>query len=269
MGKCLVLNSWFLLLLPTCIFAQDTLKLEATNFEVDPLNRLILIEAQQGDTWCYDAKLDLLAYNQINVWGNVLQLDLNDPMKPLAFFPDVNRISLFDEMLSAAVEIDLDFLNLPNVQAVGSASLGGFWVFSRDENKVLRINQAGTRLYESSDLNFVLGGYPVVTSIRETDDRLILTTADGLVCVFDFFGYLDRKIQLGPSALTALDEGILYIYESDRLYAMDLSTKNPDRLFLTQFSAPLHAFAIKDGMFYALYPDQLIRMPLDELIAQD
>jgi hypothetical protein len=243
-------------------FAQPFLKIEADQLQLDPLGRLILLDKDQGNIWCYSNDLELIAYNQINVWGNAFQLDLNDPMKPLLFFPDVNRINFFDEQLSASTEIDLDYFQFYNIQAVGNASLGGFWLYSRDLNKIIRIDQSGRTLFQSSDLNFVFGAYPIVEQIREVDDVLVLITEEGMLYTFDFFGNFQFKLQL--------EENGQYYLSSDKIFflkasgALSLIDHEQEGLMhsLYQFDQSFHSFSVFGKDFYGLTAEGVFKIPL-------
>ena len=257
------------LVFSTVSFSQKILDIKADQLQVDPLGRLILLDKDQGNIWCYSNELDLIAYNQINVWGNTLQLDLNDPMKPIVFFPDVNRIRFFDEQVSASTALDLDYFQLFNIQAAGIASLGGFWLFSRDLNKIIRIDQSGRNLFESSDLNFVFGGYPVVEQIKEVDDYLVLIAESGLFYVFDFFGNYQFKIQLEPKGLYHLSEDRFFFLEpSGKLSIVNLAeagTLYP----IKDIEESFYSFSVFGADFYGLNATGVYKLSLLKQESED
>lgn len=232
--------------------AQVILEVDADHLQIDPLGRLILLDEDLGNIWCYSNELELIAYNQINVWGNAFQFDLNDPMKPMLFFPDVNRINFFDEQLSASTETDLDYFQLFNIQAAGNASLGGFWLFSRDENKIIRIDQSGRRLFESSDLNFVFGGYPIVNRIGEVGNFLVLITEEGSLYTFDFFGDFQFKIQLDANGLFYLSEDRVYYLNAEGLLSVVDLEKEGKLYGFYQVEDNFSSYSVYGSYFYGL-----------------
>lgn len=232
--------------------AQVILEVDADHLQIDPLGRLILLDEDLGNIWCYSNELELIAYNQINVWGNAFQFDLNDPMKPMLFFPDVNRINFFDEQLSASTETDLDYFQLFNIQAAGNASLGGFWLFSRDENKIIRIDQSGRRLFESSDLNFVFGGYPIVNRIGEVGNFLVLNTEEGSLYTFDFFGDFQFKIQLDANGLFYLSEDRVYYLNAEGLLSVVDLEKEGKLYGFYQVEDSFSSYSVYGSYFYGL-----------------
>ena len=254
---------FFFSLLPFS-FGQDSLEVKMDMIQLDPLGRLLLVNSNTGDLACYSTQLSPFSTNQINVWSSSGQLDANDPLKASLFFPDVNSIYVFDELLSAFTQTDLNYYNLFNIQAACSASLGGFWLFSRDENKIIRIEQNGQRVFESLDLRFVMGTYPTVCRISEQGNYVLLATEEKGFFFFDFFGNQEAALSDWNTANYSLSDDMLYIVREKLLYGFDPSLGQLPKA-LAKIPCSDCPFAVGRNYFFYLSGDWLIRVPLSSL----
>lgn len=259
-----LISFFFLFSLVPISFSQDSMSVKMDMIQLDPLGRLLLFNSVSGDIACYSSDFEAFSTNQINVWSSAGQLDANDPLKASLFFPDVNSIYVFDELLSAYAKTDLNYYGLFNIQAACSASLGGFWLFSRDENKIIRIEQNGQRAFESLDLRFVLGSYPTVKRISELGNYLLLVTEENGFYLFDFFGNREATLSEWSSTFYGLSSDILYLVRDGLLYGFDPSMNQlPEAL--AKLPCSNCPFAV--GREYLFYLEEyfLFRVPLSSL----
>ena len=245
-------------------YSQDSLAVKMDMMQLDPLGRLLLFNSNTGDIACFSTDLKAFSTNQINVWSSAGQLDANDPLKASLFFPDVNSIYVFDELLSAYTQTDFNYYNLFNIQAACSASLGGFWLFSRDENKIIRIEQNGQRVFESLDLRFVMGSYPTVGRISELGNYLLLSTADSGFYFFDFFGNQETSLAEWDTRSYSISSDLLYMIKEEILYGFEPSLGQLPKA-LAKVPCSNCPFVVGRNYFFYLSGDYLIRVPLSSL----
>jgi hypothetical protein len=154
--------------------------------EIDNLNRIYLVDHKNNlINYKPDLKEQYRYSNRRS--GKVSSIDVNNPLKVLAFYTDFNQIKLFDNTLSTIKEINLSD-KFADVSACGTANDGNIWIFDPVQFKLIKINDNGDVLLETSNVNDFGMFNLKITDIRERGNYVVLCDRNVGFYFFDNLG---------------------------------------------------------------------------------
>jgi len=130
-----------------------TIKTES--FATDQLNNIysidktgvVKISIEDQSRFSYSSKLN----------GNIHSVDVTDPFRILIFYKDFSRAVFLDNKLTELLSaIQLNDLGYFNVQAVGTSSRGGFWIYDQDVAQIVYIDKSLKESHRSSVLRDII-----------------------------------------------------------------------------------------------------------------
>ncbi len=206
------------LCLPVFVFAQaDTFRLRAGDtLLLDNLGQVYRWSLRNG---AFDrersvnrlAGRDTLRYRYQNVrLGRVQSVDLTDPLRPLLFYGDAQRVIWLDRSLVELRGLDLIDLNFGAIDAVAYAPNEGLWVYAPDRQQLLQIDRQGRVAYASPDLSQAFGRRIRATELVATPQQLSLATSDGRILFFDPFGSYRTQLLRAGHHLIATQRQLLF-----------------------------------------------------------
>ncbi|MBC7884740.1 MAG: hypothetical protein H7X99_04660 [Saprospiraceae bacterium] len=162
------------------------LKVKPTIVEVDNLGRLYIVDQKNN---IINYKPDLKEqYRYANKrGGNVSTLDVTNPFKIVSFSDDFNQIKILDNTLSEISTLNLSE-KFADISACATSNDGNLWVFDPVQFKLIKINNQGTVLLESSNVNDVGLSGVKITDIREKGNYVLLSDRNKGFYFFDNLG---------------------------------------------------------------------------------
>lgn len=143
---------------------------------------------EQGDTLTFSAQL----------YGGISSFDALNPFKILIFSQAFQKVYYLDHRLAPLSEsCSLQSMGFGEVRCACASRYGGFWVYDRWQQRLVRVNEQGqivavSETFPSLDLDGV-----VPEHIREKGDWLYVLDPNSGGYLFDLFGaYITSNPQL-------------------------------------------------------------------------
>ena len=158
--------------------------------------------ASEGTVWTWSSYVvetytpegELQLSNSLQYYGAIGNIDLRNPLKPLAFFPDQNQITFLDNKVAArGDQIALDIAGYPMVGAACASYNNGYWIYDGLSQKLVRFDANGQVTHETAYLPQLIGNSSQITQLIEGKDRLYALTDRG-IARFDLFGAYQNSI---------------------------------------------------------------------------
>ncbi len=170
-----------------------TIPLAAADMATDNLENLYLLTSTDG-LKKYNAAGDSVGvYNDVRRFGKLHTFDVSNPLKPLLFYKDFSTIVLLDRQLSLRSTIDLRKQNILQVSAASLSYDNNIWLFDALENKLKKITDNGTLLFETADFRTIFDEAFVPQKIIDYENSIYLFTPLSGVLQFDYYGTFQKK----------------------------------------------------------------------------
>lgn len=199
-----------------------TIEGDIANFETDHLNNIYLI-SKQGQIKKLNANTDSVGqYNNIRQFGQLYSVDVSNPLKLVLFYKDFATIVLTDRFLNVLSTINLRKLNIVQCSAVALSYDNMVWVFDNLDNKIKKVDDAGTVVFESTDLRMVLNNNAAPTTIIDSNGLLYLYNATTGLQVFDYYGALKNQFGITNIQNLSINNSICTGTKNDSLFTYNL-----------------------------------------------
>jgi len=148
--------------------------------------------------------------------GQIGQVDVEYPLKPLLNYPDLNNIAILDNTLSNnRGNIDLSRLNI----AIGALAINSvqnhYWFYDAMTFSLIRANDNLQRTSTTGNLSQVLGVELDPVYMVEFANRLYLNNPKTGILVFDIFGTYIKTIPLkGLNRFQVFENEIVYFHDN-------------------------------------------------------
>ncbi len=157
-------------------------------------------------------------YNYSNkLLGNITQLDVSNPLRPLVFYKDQGIILALDNTLSLQKsEISLNELALYQTSCISNSNFdNGIWLYDIDVNEVVKINHQAEVVFKSGNLSVILPDlqFPVL-KLFEKNKKLYGVTSNQII-VLDQYGSLLNTINLKATNGLIIKEESLIGYDGN------------------------------------------------------
>lgn len=169
---------------------------DIVDFTVDNLDNVYLVSST-NQIKKLDANGDSAAvYNDVRKYGKVSYMDVSNPMRILFYYKDFSTVVTLDRFLNVRSTIDLRKSGIYQTQSIGLAYDNGIWLFDEQENKLRKIDEAGTLLIETPDFRQLFQDIPVPQSITDHDGYVYLYDSARGIFVFDYYGAYKNRIDI-------------------------------------------------------------------------
>ena len=157
--------------------------------EIDQYGYFYIID--QDNLIKYDSEGHTLYHYSNKLLGNIDQIDISNPLRPLLFYKDQGLIIVLDNTLSQQKEpISLNELGLYQTSCIANSNFdNGIWLYDIDVNEIIKINHLSEVNYRSGNLSVLIPNmeFPIL-NLKEKN---IITYDGNAICQFDI---LDFKI---------------------------------------------------------------------------
>ena len=157
------------------------------------------------------AGLDTLRYRfrQVQL-GPIASVDLTNPLRPLVFYGDAQRVVWLERNLTELRGLTLFDLGLGAVDAVAYAPNDGLWVYAPDRQQLLLVDRQNRIAQASPTLNLTFGAPIRARQLAATPRQVALLTDDGRVLLFDAFASYRKQLRRPAEALVASEGQLLF-----------------------------------------------------------
>ncbi len=224
--------------------------------EVDKMRHLYLIEDDHS-LLKYSPEGELLYQFNENALGEISYLDVSNPFRILVYYDEYATIIFLDRTLSETRRHDLSDLDIPQVQAIGTASDNNIWLFDNNTYTLKKVDSQNEVVAESSDLNLMLSEDLNPSSLVEFDVRVYLNSPNIGVLVFDVFGNYIKTIDIPELDYFQLYEGQLFYVEDKTFKTYHLLSFQTEEIKLPIIEAGLQQLCIAQERLYLRYSNKI------------
>ena len=219
---------------------------EFSEIEVDHYGYIYIIK---GDNLLkLDNNQEILYSYSNKLFGEISQLDITNPLRPLIFYKDQGIISVLDNTLSQQKYIiSLNELGLYQSKCIANSNFdNGIWLYDIDINEIVKIDHYSNIIYRSGNLSVILNemNSPVI-KLYEKNKKLYAITKDKIF-ILDQFGSLISLIKISANKGIIVNENKLLCYDGKFIttyenldFKIDTIQENSEYIKLLGFSGKL------------------------------
>lgn len=189
-----------------------------SSFTVDNLGELYVINID-NQLKKYDEQGDSVGvFNQVTKYGNLSDVEAQNPWKVILFYKGYSTIVLLDKYLNVLSSINLRKQNIFQVNALTTSYDNNIWLYDEQENKLKKIDDGGNKLFETVDFRLLFDSVPSPKKIIDSDGFVYLYDPEKGVYIFDYYGSFKTRLPfLHWTDITVIDKQI-YGFDKENLY---------------------------------------------------
>ncbi|MGZ8517484.1 MAG: hypothetical protein ACXWWD_09045 [Chitinophagaceae bacterium] len=220
-----------------------TYKGDITGAAVDNLDNLYIISST-GQVKKFGARGDSVGvFNGMRNYGKLYTIDVSNPLKPLLFYKDFSNVVVLDRLLATRVSLNLRQFNILQPSAIGLSYDNNIWVFDVYDNKLKKIDEAGTILLQTDDFRQLFNQSFSPQKIINDNGFVYLADSANGIFVFDNYGTFKRKIilknwntiDIWNGMVVRLNKNAIIVYNPTNFQERSFS-------FPSSFTPYLHSF---------------------------
>lgn len=224
--------------------------------EVDKMKHLYLIE-NDHTVLKYSPDGELLYQFNENGLGQISYIDISNPFRILLYFDDYATVIFLDRTLSEIQRHDLSELDIPQVQALGTASDNNIWVFDNNSYTLKKVDSQNQVVVESTDLSLLLSEALDPNRLLEVETRVYLNSPNLGILVFDVFGNYIKTINIPKLDYFQLYEGQIFYVEDKKFKTYHLLSFQTKEIKLPVIEDNLEQLCIAQEHLYIKYPNKI------------
>lgn len=241
---------------------QDFIQGSFTNFYVDNLNNVYLLNADNQIKKINDKGDSVAVSNSLKKYGDIYSMDVSNPLKILIYYKDFTTAVILDRFLKTINTIDLRRYGILQAQAVAVSYDNNYWVFDEVENKLKKIDDNGNILLSTPDLRTVFDESFTPEKIIDYNGYVYLYNKKNGCKIFDYYGALKQSlpalnwnnIQVIKNSIVGFDDTLLHVYAID-VFKESVYLLNPQIIDVIKFQKVLNnLYALKKNGLY-IYSD--------------
>ena len=202
--------------------------------EIDQYGYFYIID--QDNLIKYDNEGHTLYHYSNKLLGNIDQIDISNPLRPLLFYKDQGLIIVLDNTLSQQKEpISLNELGLYQTSCIANSNFdNGIWLYDIDVNEIIKINHLSEVNYRSGNLSVLIPNmeFPIL-NLKEKNRKLYVVTRNKIF-VMDQFGSLLSVITLSAEKGLIIKEKNIITYDGNAICQFDILDFKIDTLLKTK-----------------------------------
>lgn len=169
-------------------FGQDSFKIRESIrlAEIDNLGRIYIVNNKNIIINYKQDFKEQYRYADTKI-GAVSSIDVSNPLKITIFYDDFNKVKIIDNTLTVIRELNLSE-NFSDITACGTANDGNLWIYDPIQFKLLKINESGEKLVETSNVNDFGMQNVHITDVREKSNIVATVDRDNGFYFFDNLG---------------------------------------------------------------------------------
>ena len=165
----------------------------------------------------YDSKGNILFEYSNKLLGDITQIDISNPLRPLLFYKNQGVILALDNTMSQQKsQISLNELGLYQTNYISNSNFdNGIWLYDFDVNEIIKINHYSEIGYKSGNLSVLIPNMDIPILKLKEKNRLLYATTREKIFVFDQFGSLLNVINLCAKNGLIIKEKYILAYDGN------------------------------------------------------
>lgn len=244
---------------------QFTIPEQADYFTTDNLGNAYLVKGPVLRK--FDAKGIFQKEFSNKNFGSISSADAGNPLRPVLFYRDFNRVIFLDNTLSQNGDaVQLDALGFPLTTLAASSHDNGLWIYDQQNFELIRFNRNLQIEQRTGNLSQVLGVDSLQPNfLLEKDNRLFLNNPSTGILVFDIFGTYSKTIGIKGLKQFQVSEDRIFWYAQDMQF-VDIRTLeqggrgNSENETIDQLMSQPDISVVRreNGRYYFLSPGKLV-----------
>ena len=222
---------------------------------VDGLTNIYVIHADELKK--YNASGVFLKAFSNKRYGNIVDVDVSNPLKILVYYREFQQVLFLDNQLSPANNaISLETIGFEQASLVCTSVNNSFWLYDKQNNELLRFDAELKVLVRTGNLKRILDIDLKPNYMREHGSYLYLNCPREGILVFDIYGTFYKTIPVKNLTEFNIINGNIFYYDKPSLKEYQVQTFNtiektfPDTL--------LRKVYWRNNNYYEVYSDSLI-----------
>jgi hypothetical protein len=154
--------------------------------------------------------------------GSINFVDATNPLKILVYYKDFQQIIFLDNQLSVNSEVvGLEKLGYEQTELVCAGSNNSFWLYSKQNNDLVRFNEQSKKIVSTGNLKQVLQTELNPVFMLEHNNYLYLSSPETGIYVFDIFGAFSKIISVKQIRNFQVNDNLLYFQRDSCLCSYD------------------------------------------------
>lgn len=200
--------------------APKTIKGPYDYFTADNLGNIYTVHGDEIIKYLPDGR-QFARYSNLKL-GAVTSLDVTNPLKIVVYYRDYQQIVFLDNQLSVNSEnVALEVLGYEQADLVCAGSNNSFWIYNKQNNELLRFNEASRKTASTGNLKQVLRSDLNPLFMLEQNNLLYLVCPGKGIVVFDVFGSFVKVISILDARSVQVYENVLYFQRDSALCSYD------------------------------------------------
>jgi WD40 repeat protein len=172
---------------------------------------------------------DTLFVYSSNLYGNIAKLDVSNPMRPLIYYAESQKVIVTDNTLSKQQLqiINLDEIDLYQTITIANSSFdNGIWIYDQSNFQLIKINTFLKKTLETGNLSQILSKdnfSPI--KMQEANGLLYLECKNNGILVFDMYGTFYKNLGLTNILHWNIANDLLFFITDSEISTLNIKTK--------------------------------------------
>lgn len=154
--------------------------------------------------------------------GSISFVDATNPLKLVLYYRDFQQIVFLDNQLSVNSEnVSLERLGYEQTDLVCASANNSFWIYDKQNNELLRFNEASKKIAFTGNLKQVLRTDLDPNFMVEHNGYLYLNSPKTGIYVFDMFGAFSKIISIKDLQQFQVSESLIYFKRDSTFCSYD------------------------------------------------
>jgi len=193
-----------------------------------------------------------------NINGEISSIDVTNPLKILIFYKESNIICFLNQQL-APITNSIDIYDIVNAEATVACSSHEeeFWIYSRETQNVILLNNQFQKIQESQNLNSWIQ-QSEIHQIKEQNQRLYLTLSNKII-VLDIFGSYIKTLHFKDASQINLNTNNTITYVVDnKIFIYNTLSKTTKEIYSINTNNNLKQILYHNNKIYTVYNKDIV-----------
>lgn len=209
---------------------SDTFQLEKlipgqySYMDVDVLNNLYLISGGNQLKKLNERGDSVAVFDNVKKYGNPSSVDVSNPLKLLLYYKNFATVVILDRFLSQRNSINFRSQNIFSVSAIATSYDNNIWLFDEQNFKLVKMDDDGKKLQESSDWRQIMNDVPLPRLIIDHNNFVYLYDPEKGFYIFDYYGTFKNTLPFLGWENVSVSGGAILGFAKNKFYRYTLQS---------------------------------------------
>ncbi|MBA3664944.1 MAG: hypothetical protein H0W61_12150 [Bacteroidetes bacterium] len=189
--------------------ARIVIKTKLDYFTTDNIGNIYTVKEDELIKYLPSGKF-FARYSNLK-FGTITSVDATNALKLVLYYRDFQQIVFLDNQLSLNSEpVSLEKMGYEQTDLVCASANNGFWIYNKQNNELIRFNEASKKIAATGNLKQVLQADLSPNYMLEHNGYLFLNSPETGLYVFDMFGAFSKIISLKDLKQFQVSDDVIY-----------------------------------------------------------